>query len=65
VPAIAEIVRKLRKKTASRQILNAAAVAFRSRINRDKPPPIIEFTPKIGHPATISGLLRKGTFKYT
>jgi hypothetical protein len=65
VPAIAEIVRKLRKKTASKQIIDATALASLSRINRDMLPPIVEITPKIGHPATISGLLREGNYKYT
>jgi hypothetical protein len=64
VPAIAEIVRKLRKKTASKQIIDATALAFLSRIDRNKPPTIVEFTPRIGHLASILGLLMKVNYKY-
>jgi hypothetical protein len=37
---------------------NAAVFIFSMPIDRDKPPPIIEITPWIRNPATISGLLR-------
>jgi hypothetical protein len=47
------------------QKISAAADASPRPINQDTSPALIEFTQRIGHPATISGLLRKGNYKYT